>query len=101
MAVAIYAGNDHDDGKRFHYEGKISAEGDSIIDGLISGLDDGILTHFTAFWGQQLKYHPATPRRAVERDRVAAVCVFQNGHLAYKNGHFGDELQSALPGPHP
>ena len=51
---------DHDDGKRFHYEGKISAEGDSIVDGLISGLDDGILIHFTAYWGQQLKYHPAT-----------------------------------------
>jgi hypothetical protein len=42
---------DHDDGKRFAYKGKISSEGDSVVDGEISGLDDGIWVRFTAYWG--------------------------------------------------
>ncbi len=49
---------DHTNGNTYVSKGKISSEGDSIIDGEVRGTNNGYVGRFSAYWGAALRDHP-------------------------------------------
>ncbi len=60
-------------GYSFVYKGKISPQGDSIVDGVASGM--GLNQHFTATWGAALGNIPAAANNQVQPRRQVPVVV--------------------------
>jgi len=69
---------DHTDGKTYAIKGRISSEGDSILNGEVWDTNNNYFNHFSAYWGKALRDHPPTtappqqPRMVVPV--VPAVC---------------------------
>jgi hypothetical protein len=64
------------DSNQYLYRGTISADGNSIIDGLVSGLNNNQVGRFSAYWGTALKDHPASgPAQRQQSGMVVAPVV--------------------------
>jgi hypothetical protein len=64
---------DHTDGKTYAIKGKISSEGNSIINGEVWGTNNNYFNHYSAYWGAALRDHPPTTAQQTQPHVVVPV----------------------------